>query len=478
MPTSTWHAITNGLHAAVHDSYMAKSSRQRARREVQDVMHDVDAFCQATRQQLAASTYQVGAYRHFRLHDRKKARDISVLPYGDRCVQNAIKDAIQPVLMHQMTDDMLGGLPGCGVLAGGTDRRDPDRRHQVVERVRRLMNDRSLRYYLQGDIRKFYDTIDNVTAMRLIERQVKDKRTRAVVRQHLFNQKRLAIGDPFSHLIANLVMSQIIRKTKDKYGRRIRLVNFADDFLAFAKDKDILVALRRDLRQWAKTTRLHYKPMYVRPVPDSAALCRLSGDSIAGIHVPHPITFCGYKYGRGFVHLTRRTKQRYIRARHKRRSMGSYQGIISVADTKHLKIAIQFLNNRKMIDSNKIRRRFAGRVMKVDTIEGIAHTIVDFEKKDSTKNFNGRAKSQHREGDEPDKYYQVQAISDAFGLFVYNTGAPKITKYLDTKTLQDLPIRDKTIVHDWSGIYYEGTVTTDAEEEALIREQYNLPKQS
>ena len=32
------------------------------------------------------------------------------------------------------------------------------------------------------------------------------------------------------------------------------------------------------------------------------------------------------------------------------------------------------------------------------------------------------------------------------------------------------------IVHDWSGFYYDGTVYTDAEEEEMIRKQFNIPK--
>ena len=238
MSTSTWNNITNGLHAAVYDSYMAKSSRQRAKREVVEVMADVDGFCQRKQRELTNGAYHVGDYRHFQLKDKKKERNISVLPYEDRCVQNAIKNAIEPLLLRQMTDDMMGGLPGCGVLAS-------DKRHQVVARMRVMLNDRSLRYCLQGDIEKFYDHVDNVISMRLIEKQVKDKRTRAIIRQHLFNQKRLAIGDPFSHLIANLNMSVIIRKAKEKYGKRIKVVNFADDFIAFSKDKDTLNAMRR-----------------------------------------------------------------------------------------------------------------------------------------------------------------------------------------------------------------------------------------
>ena len=443
MGISTWHNITNGLHAAVHTSYMAKSTRQRAKREVKAVMSDVDGFCQRKQTELANGTYHIGNYRHFRLTDKKKARDISVLPYEDRCVQNDIKNAIQPLILRQMTDDMLGGLPGCGVLAS-------DKRHQIVARMRVLLNDCSLRYYLQGDIRKFYDNVDNVVSIRLIERQVKDKRTLAVIRQHLFNQKKLAIGDPFSHLIANLNMSVIIRKAKEKYGKRIKIVNFADDFIAFSKDKETLNALRRDMQQWSKEMRLHYKQMYVRPI-----------DPQPGKEYD-PIIFCGYKFGRGFVHLTQRTKKRYAKARHCSRSMGSYQGIIEVADTIHLKKKIQTYDNKGTM-SEKIRRPFAGRPMKIETMEGINHTIVDFQKRSSNQK-------------DCDSYYHIQALADGLWLIVYSTGAQKICKWLDTKSHTDIPFRNMKIVHDWSGFYFDGTVYTDAEEEAMIREQFNIPK--
>ena len=442
MGISTWHNITNGLHAAVYTSYMAKTSRQRAKREVVAVMSDIDAFCARKQHELKNGTYCVGHYRHFRLTDKKKDRDISVLPYEDRCVQNAVKDAIQPILMKQMTDDMMGGLPGCGVLAS-------DKRHQVVARMRVFMNDRSMHYYLQGDIRKFYDSVDNVISMRLIEHHVSDPRTLSVIRQHLFNQKRLAIGDPFSHLVANLNMSVIIRKAKAKYGNAIKLINFADDFIAFANDKTTLNRMRRDMRRWAKEMRLHYKPMYVRPI-----------DPRPGKEYD-PIIFCGYKFGRGYVHLTRRTKQRYIRARHRSRSMGSYQGIIGVADSRHLRHIVQHQDNKTM--TQKIRRPFAGRPMKIETMEGIAHTIVDFQ----------RRSSNHKDCE---AYYHIQAVAAGLGLIVYSTGAQKICKWLDTKSSADIPLRDMTIVHDWSGFYYDGTVYSDSEEEEMIRRQYNIPK--
>lgn len=442
MSQSTWYNITTGLKAATYESYSNKSVHQRNKREVQDVMCDIDGFCFSKVAELQSGTYHVGKYRHFTLKDKKKERPISVLPYTDRCVQNDVKNAIQPLIMHYMTDDMMGGLIGRGVLSNA-------KRYSVVQQMREALNDYSLEYCLQGDVSKFYDNVDNVVSMRMIERKVKDERTLSVIRKHLFNQKKLAIGDPFSHLIANMNMSVIIRKAKAKYGKRIRLINFADDFIAFSKKKETLVELRRDMRQWAKEMRLHYKPMYIRRI-----------DSGSG-KKKDLITFCGYNFGRGIVKPTQRTKKRYIRCRHKKLSMGSYNGIMQVADTKHLRELVELKDNRHM--NQKIRRPFAGRPMKIETLEGIKHTIVDFQEKSSKQK-------------DCDMYYHVQAIAEGLGLIVYSTGAMKICKYLSGKTRDDIPMRDMIIVHDWSGYYYDGTVYTDAEEEAMIREQYSIPK--
>lgn len=53
----------------------------------------------------------------------------------------------------------------------------------------------------------------------------------------------------------------------------------------------------------------------------------------------------------------------------------------------------------------------------------------------------------------------------------YTTSSPKLVEIIEK---QDLPIRDVKIAKDWSGLYFEGTVYTDAEEEAMLREKYNI----
>jgi hypothetical protein len=101
--------------------------------------------------------------------------------------------------------------------------------------------------------------------------------------------------------------------------------------------------------------------------------------------------------------------------------------------------------------------------MKIETMEGIKHTIVDFTEKTSRQR-------------DCEKYYHVQAIAEGLGLIVYSTGSAKICEYLLMKSKHDMPLRDMVIVHDWSGFYFDGTVYTDAEEEEMIRKQFNIPK--
>ena len=426
------------MHEAVHKGYMNKDARQRGKREVAEVWADVDGFCRSVTDDLQSDTYIVGDYRHFRLHDKKKERDISVLPFRDRCVQNADKQAIEPLILRQLTDDMVGGLPERGVLSNTAH-------YSVVRRMQRIMADLSLTHYIQGDISKFYDSVDNVIAMRLIERCVTDRRTLALTRQHLFKQKRLAIGDPFSHLIANLVMSTVIRAIKTECPT-VEIVNFADDIFIAGHSKEELEKAREVMKRAAKEVRLHYKTLYIRPMPGSV-----------GSGSPAAVTFCGLKFTRHAVLLSQRTKKRYVRARHKRRSMGAYNGILGKCDSKHLRQLVERNDNRHMAD--KIRRPFAGAHTTIERMEGVKHTIVNKAEKKSKKEHS-------------DTYMHVQAIADKLGLVVYCTSSPKICQYLRENTV---PMRDMVITKDWSGYFYEGTVYTDEEEEKMLREQFNIP---
>lgn len=432
---STFYNTISCIEDAIHASYISKSPPQRLKPEVAEAWSNRKQLCTDLKLLLLSYAYRVGNYRHFVFNDGKKPRNISVLPFADRCTQNAMKEGVEPSLVRMMTDDMTGGLRHRGVLSR-------TRRYSVIDRMKREMNNRKWKYTLQGDLSKFYDNCDNVTIMRLLESQITSHKTLSLIRQHLFNQKELAIGDPLSHLISNVVASVIARAAKKAFGKTISIIFYADDFIAFSDSKQRLRELGHLLRCTAKSIRCHYKPFSLRPIKASTS-----------------IVFCGIKYGRGWTKLTKNLKKNIINNRHKRRSMASYKGILSRCDTKNFIRKVIMTDNR--ID--KISRRFAGKLMKIDVLTDIKHTITDFDIKKSKQ-------------DDSSEYARVQLIADGLGLVTYHTGSLKIVTYIKMLQAKGVtpPLRDMNIVRDYSGFYYEGTVCTDAEEMELLKARLNL----
>lgn len=309
------------LHDACYTSYDGKSAQQRQKPEVVEVMEHIDDFAKDTLKSIMAGTYRVGAYRHFRLRDKKKERDISVLPYGDRCVQNLYKGAVEPLIVNQATDDMCAGLPGRGVTSSTA-------RWCVVRKVQHLLRSSKAVFMWQGDISKFYDNIRNVLVMRELERIITDKVVLSLLREHLMQQRKLAIGDPISHLIASLMMAPLVRYLK---ANGAIIVNYADDFLGVAETEEEMYRIAKLADKYAiKHLRLHFKPYQIRRI-DLA-----------------PFRFCGYVYHpNGKVSLAKDTKKKYIRSRHKKRSLASYNGMLLVCNSRHLRKKVERYDNNK-----------------------------------------------------------------------------------------------------------------------------------
>lgn len=309
------------LHDACHTSYDGKSPQQRQKPEVMEVMEHIDDFAQKTLKSIMDGTYRVGKYRHFPLLDKRKHRDISVLPYRDRCVQNLYKGAVEPIIINQATDDMCAGLPGRGVTAS-------DPRWCVVRKVQRMMRSSKAVYMWQGDISKFYDNIRNVLVMKLLEKIITDKVVLDLMREHLMQQRTLAIGDPISHLIASLMMAPLVRHLKS-IGAVI--VNYADDFFGVAKTEEKMYRIAKEAEHFAITQlRLHFKPYQIRRIDKG------------------PFRFCGFVfYPNGKVFLAKETKKRYIKTRHKRRSRASYNGMLLVCNSRHLRKKVELYDNFK-----------------------------------------------------------------------------------------------------------------------------------
>ena len=312
---STRQYILNpdNLKRAIMKAYSAKTKEQREKREVVELMDNIWTFIDETITQLRDGTYQIGTYRHFVIHE-KKDRNISVLPYRDRCVQNLVKAAIEPIIMQQVTDDMYGGLPGRGIYTRHGYR-------NMTNRLRHIVSSGRYQWYWMGDIAKFYESLKNAVIMKRVERCITDPFTLALIRQFVWAQPSLAIGDPFSHLLANLVVSDLVRHIKHRH-RHWQVINFADNVIIFTVTKDDATTAARMARSYAATQlRLHFH----------------AGDCVHPLTPTQGIHFCGRVYWTsGKVSLRKSTKRNIARKKHNTASSASYQGVLRSANCKHL----------------------------------------------------------------------------------------------------------------------------------------------
>lgn len=433
MSKSTWAYITDerNLMKGCLKSYSRKSAKQRSKKEVRKVMDDLVSTVARVHGEIMDGTYSVGAYHHYTLHDRKKDRNISVLPFVDRCVQNMLKDAVEPILVNQMTDEQTAGIPHRGINSR-------EARWDTIHQMRKAVTDKNNRWCILLDIHHCYDSINNIVVAKILERCIKDMRTMCLLKKHLFAQSRLAIGDPISHLYCNVVVAKIVRYLKEDCRCRC-VVNFADNIAIFGDSKEDVVRLAKEAKLAAARLRLRLNKAYPFAINDVDC-----------------VVWCGRKYYRnGKVLLRQDTKKRYIDARHKKRSLPSYQGILQSCNCKNLKKVIEINDNKRMI---KQRTPFAGRAVKVDNILGVKHTIVKTEKKVSKQK-------------DSEFYFDVQAVTDRRELIRYATSSKLLVQALST---EEIPIRDVVIKKDWRGFFYDGSVYSNDEEADIICKEFGI----
>jgi retron-type reverse transcriptase len=223
--------------------------------------------------ELAARSYQPGAYRAFVIRE-PKPRQISAAPYRDRVVHHALTRVLEPLFERSFLPDSYACRKGKGT-------------HAAVDRCQHF--GRRFRYAWKADVAKFFPSVDHEVLKGLLSRKVKDadvlwlagriidhSNPQEEVQQRfagddLFtpSQRRrgLPIGNQTSQFFANVYLDPLDHLVKDRL-RVGSYVRYRDDFLVFADDKSFLAEVRGQaagllagLRQ-----RLHPRKNVVFPV--------------------------------------------------------------------------------------------------------------------------------------------------------------------------------------------------------------------
>ncbi|MEW6742691.1 MAG: reverse transcriptase/maturase family protein [Planctomycetota bacterium] len=255
---------------------LAARKAQRGKRDrtaVQAFNFDQERQLLDLQGELESTSYRPGAFRSHWI-SRPKPRMISAAPYRDRVVHHALMNVLEPILDRHFHPGSYACRKGKGT-------------HAAADRLQELMG--RYPYALQGDVRKFFPSIDHQILKKTFRRLIKDPRMLWLMdlivdssneQEDVFcyfpgddlftpleRRRGLPIGNLTSQWFANWMLTGL-----DHYvTSHLRIgayVRYCDDFIMLHHDR---VRLREALAQIKERLagirlELHGNKAFVKPV--------------------------------------------------------------------------------------------------------------------------------------------------------------------------------------------------------------------
>ena len=227
----------------LHRAYLNARKQKRYRKDILEYGFFLEKNLVFLRKELLLGSYRHGAYKSFIVTDSKK-RKIEVAPFRDRVVHHAVCSIIEPIFERSFIYDSYACRKGKG-------------NHIAVRRARSFMQSstnsyRGKAYFIQSDIKKYFDSVRHDILLSLIEKKVKDKKLFWVI-EEIVGSKRgnlgIPIGNLTSQLFANIYLNELDHFIKDKLGVR-QYIRYMDDFFIFSKNPKILLEWRKKIKEF------------------------------------------------------------------------------------------------------------------------------------------------------------------------------------------------------------------------------------
>jgi retron-type reverse transcriptase len=212
---------------------------KRSRKDVQGFERNLMTNLILLHQDLVAQTYQHSPYHAFRISD-PKPRQIHKATVRDRIVHRAIYRILYPHFHQQFIYDSYSCRLGKGT-------------HKAIKRftdktTKLSQNNTKVVWVLKCDIRKFFASIDQVTLLGLLRKQIPDRNIIWLIEKVVcsFNSgivgKGLPLGNLTSQLFSNVYLNELDQFMKHKLKTK-HYLRYADDFVILNRDKDYLLEM-------------------------------------------------------------------------------------------------------------------------------------------------------------------------------------------------------------------------------------------
>ena len=231
-------------------------------------------------EELENHSYQPQPYRVFYIRE-PKLRQICAAPVRDRVVHHAVCNVVGEIWDKSLISDTFACRVGKGT-------------HAAADRAQYFA--RRFKYFLQCDIRHYFETLDHQVLKKIISRKIKDRAVLellgVIIDQPLIGSdagKGVPIGNLTSQYFANLYLGKLDHFIKEKL--RVKgYLRYMDDFILFAESKEVLHECQFEIDEFIRNELvLNLKENSI------LALCH-RGFSFLGFRVfPNNLRLCGEK---------------------------------------------------------------------------------------------------------------------------------------------------------------------------------------
>jgi len=222
------------------------SKGKRHRRDVKEVLSDVDGYAEKILFLLKNDLYVPTVPRKIHIFDKscQKERDIKVVPYyPDGIIQQLVVHAMKPVLMRGMYHWSCASIPGRG-------------NKRAADYVKRALKSDTKRTKHCGkfDIHHYYPTICRRRIMRALRRKIKDERFLQLVESIINSDPDpgLSIGFYINQWLANFFLEPLDHFICALDGVEYYVRNM-DDMVILGPNKKKLHKAREQIERYLET---------------------------------------------------------------------------------------------------------------------------------------------------------------------------------------------------------------------------------
>ncbi|MBI4738436.1 hypothetical protein HY772_02550 [Candidatus Woesearchaeota archaeon] len=209
------------------------------------------------RTELLLHSYRPMPLKTFILRD-PKTRKISKSDFRDRVVHHALCNIIEPILEKQFIYDSYANRKRKGTLAAikrfECFKLKASRNFATIKGTKNTKG-----FVLKADVRKFFDTVNHQTLLRIINRTIKDKKVMWLIKTIISNHKTdkpgtgMPLGNLTSQFFANVYLNELDQFVKHKL-RAKHYIRYVDDFVILHRSKEALQSYKIETDHFLKKT--------------------------------------------------------------------------------------------------------------------------------------------------------------------------------------------------------------------------------